>query len=128
MQHTKLSLLLKPTRKRIDTEKELKAHYSPKLFLRYLSILFLKLLILVALIASSGNIFHWSTTLFPKLNFKTSLCTLSLNNFIECPLVLVQLTLKKESSLIPSKPFNILKTSNTLALTLLVSTFQCCQS
>ena len=97
------------------------ALYSPNVFNKYLFNLFLNMFILVAKITSSDKLFHWPITLLPKLHFKTSLFTLSLYNFIECPLVFAHRTLKKQSPFIPSFPFNILKTSNISALTLLVS-------
>ena len=97
------------------------ALYSLNVFNKFLFNLFLNLFILVALITSSGKLFHWPITLLPKLYFKTSLFTLSLYNFIECPLVFAHCILKKQSPFIPSYPFNILKTSNISALTLLVS-------
>ena len=80
---------------------EQNARYSPNLLLEYLSNLFLNIFVLLALITSSGKLFYWSITLFPKLHFKTSLFTLSLYNFIECPLVIVHCTPKKQAPFIP---------------------------
>ena len=80
--------------------------------LRYMSILFLNIVTLLAPTQSADNLFHSFTVLFENENFLISSLHCFFANVIPCPLVLLSsLTEKKIFLSIFSYPFNILKTS-----------------